>query len=179
MWKWTEFLDRLPAYNRHRFTPIFTRASMPRRLTAHICFLSLVVSAAVSVRAQQTKGDSDDSVSQTLKATEQAWLNAEKNHDAAAFEKLVANDWIAISPDGKSETKAERAAEIKTGHIESATLGDMKVRVFGFTAVVTGTDDETTTVDGKKSTDHYVWTDVFVKRNGKWVAVASQTAQIK
>jgi hypothetical protein len=33
--------------------------------------------------------------------------------------------------------------------------------------------------DGKKSSDHYVWTDVFVKRNGKWLAVASQTAQIK
>jgi ketosteroid isomerase-like protein len=110
---------------------------------------------------------------------EQAWLNAEKNHDAAAFEKLVADDWIAISPDGKSQTKAERAAEIKTAHIVSATLGDMNVRVFGDTAVVTGTDDEITMTDGKKSSDHYVWTDVFVKRNGKWLAVASQTVQIK
>jgi hypothetical protein len=33
--------------------------------------------------------------------------------------------------------------------------------------------------DGKKSGDHYVWTDVFLKRNGKWLAVASQTTQIK
>jgi ketosteroid isomerase-like protein len=152
---------------------------MPQRLIVRICFLSLVVSAAVSVQAQQTKSDSDDSVSQTLKAAEQAWLNAEKSNDAAAFEKLVADDWIAIGPDGKSQTKAERAAEIKTGHVESATLGDMKVRVFGFTAVVTGTDDETATVDGKSSTGHYVWTDVFVKRKGKWLAVASQTAQLK
>jgi hypothetical protein len=55
----------------------------------------------------------------------------------------------------------------------------MKVRVFGFTAVVTGTDEETATVDGKRSTGHYVWTEVFVKRKGKWLAVASQTAQIK
>jgi ketosteroid isomerase-like protein len=152
---------------------------MPQRLIARICFLSLVVSAAVSVQAQQTKGDSDDSVSQTLKAAEQAWLNAEKSNDAAAFEKLVGDDWIAIGPDGNSQTKAERAAEIKTGHVESATLGDMKVRVFGFTAVVTGTDEETATVDGKRSTGHYVWTDVFVKRKGKWLAVASQTAQLK
>jgi PAS domain S-box-containing protein len=35
----------------------------------------------------------------------------------------VADDWIAISPDGKSQTKAERAAEIKTADITSATLG--------------------------------------------------------
>jgi hypothetical protein len=47
------------------------------------------------------------------------------------------------------------------------------------TAVVTGTDDETTMESGKKSSDHYVWTDVFVKRNGTWLSVASQTAQIK
>ncbi len=58
-------------------------------------------------------------------------------------------------------------------------MGDMKVRVFGDTAVVTGTDDEITMEDGKKSSGHYVWTDVFVKRNGQWLAVASQTAQIK
>jgi ketosteroid isomerase-like protein len=93
--------------------------------------------------------------------------------------KLVADDWIAISPDGKSQTKADRAAEIKTADITSATLGDMKVRVFGDTAVVTGTDDEITLKDGKKSIDHYVWTDVFVKRNGEWLGVASQTTQIK
>ena len=152
---------------------------MPRRFIAHIGFLSLVLSVAVLVEAKQPKADSDAAISQTLQAIEQAWLNAEKSHDAAAFEKLVADDWIAISPDGKSQTKAERSAEIKTAHTVSATLGDMKVRVFGDTAVVTGTDDEVIMTDGKKSSDHYVWTDVFLKRNGKWLAVASQTAQIK
>jgi ketosteroid isomerase-like protein len=133
----------------------------------------------MNLQAQQSNGDSDGTISKTLQATEHAWLNAEKNHDVAAFEKIVADDWIAISPDGKTQTKAERAAEIKNGHIDAATLGEMKVRVFGDTAVVTGTDDETITVDGKKSTDHYAWTDVFVKRNGSWTAVASQTAQIR
>src|SRR6202521_2083516 len=149
---------------------------MPRRFIAHICFLSLVLSVAAPGEANQSKADSDAATSQTLQAIEQAWLNAEKSHDAAAFEKLVADDWIAISPDGKSQTKAERSAEIKTAHTVSATLGDMKVRVFGDAAVVTGTDDEITMTDGKKSSDHYAWTDVFVKRNGKWLAVASQTA---
>ena len=152
---------------------------MPRWFVLHICFLSLVLAAAVSGQAKEPKADSDAAISQTLKATEQAWLDAEKNHDAATFEKLVADDWIAITPDGKSQTKAERVAEIKAAHVTSATMGDMKVRVFGDTAVVTGTDDEVTMTDGKKSSDHYVWTDVFVRRNGKWLAVASQTAQVK
>ena len=152
---------------------------MPRRFIPHICFLSLVLAAAMPVQAEQPKADSDAAISQTLQAMEQAWLDAEKNNDAAAFEQIVADDWIAVNPDGKSQTRAERAAEIKTAHVVSATLGDMRVRVFGDTAVVTGTDDEITMTDGKKSSDHYVWTDVFLKRNGKWLAVASQTAQIK
>ena len=152
---------------------------MPRRFIPHICFLSLVLAAAMPVQAEQPKADSDAAISQTLQAMEQAWLDAEKNNDAAAFEQIVADDWIAVNPDGKSQTKAERAAEIKTAHVVSATLGDMRVRVFGDTAVVTGTDDEITMTDGKKSSDHYVWSDVFLKRNGKWLAVASQTAQIK
>jgi hypothetical protein len=58
----------------------------------------------------------------------------------------------------------------------SATLGPMDVRVFGDTAVVTGTVEEST--PGKPA-QHYVWTDVFVKRGGKWLAVASQTALVK
>jgi ketosteroid isomerase-like protein len=152
---------------------------MPRRFMAYICLLGLVLSAAVRVEAGQAKSDSDAAVSQTLQGVERAWLAAEKNHDAAAFEKLVAEDWIAITPDGKSQTKAERAAEIRSADTVSATLGEMKVRVFGETAVVTGTDDEVTIKDGKKSTDHYVWTDIFVRREGKWVAVASQTALVK
>ncbi len=152
---------------------------MPRRFVAPICFLSFVLSTVVPIHAGQSKANSDAADSQTLQSMEQAWLDAEKNHDATAFDKLVADDWVAISPAGKHETKAERAAEIKATRITSATLGDMKVRVFGDTAVVTGFDDEVTVVDGKKSSDRYVWTDVFVKRNGKWLAVASQTAQIK
>src|ERR1700737_1623002 len=110
---------------------VYRSFAMSRRFIPHICFLGLVLAAAVPVQAEQPKADSDAAISQTLQAIEQAWLKAEKNHDAAAFEKFVADDWIAISPDGKSQTKGERSAEIKTAHTVSATLGDMKVRVFG------------------------------------------------
>jgi ketosteroid isomerase-like protein len=162
----------------------------------HICYLGLLFAVAVPVQAKQPEADSDAATSQTLQHTEQAWVRAEKNHDATAFEQLVADDWIGITPNGKSQTKAERAAEVKFPHIAPAevrnmklrvlddttvTTGtdDMRVRVFGDTAVVTGTDAETALEDGNKSIAHYVWTDVFVKRNGKWLAVASQTAQVK
>jgi len=77
-----------------------------------------------------------------------------RNHDAKAFEKIGADDWIAITPEGKSQTRIERAAEIKAARTSSVTMGAMKVRVFGDTAAITGTDDRTTLADGKASSNH-------------------------
>jgi ketosteroid isomerase-like protein len=134
----------------------------------------LIVGVASSAGAGEPKGGNDDTA-RTLQAIEQTWLNAEKNHDPASFERLVADDWIALTPDGKRQTKAERSAKIKNSHMGAASLGPMDVRVFGDTAVVTGTVDET----AQNATHQYVWTDVFIKRRGQWLAVASQTALIK
>jgi ketosteroid isomerase-like protein len=144
-----------------------------------MCLLGCVAFAAAAVAAQEPKAAPASDVAATLKATEQAWIDAELHHDPAAFEKLVADDWVAITPEGPSETKAERAAEIVKGTVTSATLGPMNVRVFGDTAVVTGSDVETEIVHGKETTGYYVWTDVFVKREGKWLAVASQTTKVQ
>ena len=163
---------------------------MSGRIGAWICGLGLVFCGVVMMGTKSSyaraaygapaaQAASDAEVSKALQDVERAWISAESNHDAPKFEALVADDWIGISPEGKSQTKAERAAEIKGGSGAGAlTMGEMKVRVFGNTAVVTGTDDEVATKDGKKVTNHYAWTDVFVKRGGKWLAVASQTALV-
>jgi Domain of unknown function (DUF4440) len=96
-------------------------------------------------------------------------------------EKIFADDWIAIGPDGKSETKAEGMAALKSGELaaQSYELGAMTVRVFGNTAVVTGSDTEKSTYKGKDTSGTYAWTDVFVMREGHWQAAASQTTKVK
>jgi len=150
---------------------------MLKRFVVYTCFASFFFCTALFAQSNQPKATSDSADAKTLQAIEQAWATAERTHDVAAFEKIVADDWTAITPDGKFQTKSGRIAEIKASAVESSSLGDMKVRIFGNTAVVTGTAEETSVNSGKKTTDHYVWTDVFVKRGGKWVAVASQTAE--
>jgi len=152
---------------------------MSVRMLASVCLLSLALCFASSIWAGQPRDGADADTAKTLEGMEQTWLDAEKNHDPATFEKLVADDWIAITPDGKRQTKTERSANINNSHMGSASLGPMDVRVFGDTAIVTGTVEESTKENGKQSKRHYAWTDVFVKRNGKWLAVASQTALVK
>ena len=55
----------------------------------------------------------------------------------------------------------------------------MDVKVLGNVAVVQGSDTEKSSAGGKDTSGKWVWMDVFVKREGKWVAVRSQSAMVK
>lgn len=54
----------------------------------------------------------------------------------------------------------------------------MQVRVYGDTAVVIGRNTEKGTLKGKPYTYTYRWTDVFVRRDGRWQAVVSQWVKV-
>jgi len=121
------------------------------------------------------------SVEQNLMQMERDWTQAGLKKDAASLDKIIADDWVAIGFDGKTVTKAEVMADLKSGASAAQTveLGAMKVRVFGNTAVVTGSDTEKSTYKGKDSSGKYVWTDVFVMRQGRWQAAASQSTKVE
>lgn len=63
--------------------------------------------------------------------------------------------------------------------IRSMEVRDLKVRVMGDVAIVQGVDEEVTTVDGKDTSGKWAFTDVFARRDGRWVAVASHTSEVK
>jgi hypothetical protein len=54
----------------------------------------------------------------------------------------------------------------------------MTVRLFGNIVVNDTTNTETSTEDGKDTSGKYIWTDVFVKQNAHWRAVASQSTKV-
>jgi ketosteroid isomerase-like protein len=114
-------------------------------------------------------------VEQALMQMERDWTEAGLKKDVATLDKILADDWVGQGITGAA-TKAEALADLKSGDSkqDSVTLGEMKVRVFGNTAVVTGSDNEKSSYKGKDTSGHYTWTDVFVKRQGRWQAVASQ-----
>jgi ketosteroid isomerase-like protein len=121
------------------------------------------------------------SVSQTVKQLEHDWVDAAKAGDADKLSQILADDWVAISPDGTKETKASSLAALKSGasKLDSFDFGPMEVKVLGNVAVVQGSDTEKGTSKGKDSSGKYVWMDVFAKIDGKWQAVRSETAAVK
>jgi hypothetical protein len=77
--------------------------------------------------------------------------------------------------------KARSIDDLKSRNlkIESSKLDDMKVHVYGSSAVVTyGTTDKGTYKE-KDISGKYPWTDVFVKRNGRWQLVAGQGTPVR
>lgn len=132
--------------------------------------------SAHSTAAQGGQSQSASAVEQAVTQLEKDWTQAWLKKDATILERILADDWVGIDYTGKTMTKGESINELKSG--ASSTLsfefGPMKVRVYGDTAIVNGSDTERSTTRGKDSTGHYVWTDVFVRRNGRWQVVSSQ-----
>jgi ketosteroid isomerase-like protein len=120
------------------------------------------------------------SVEQNLMQMEKDWAQAGMKKDAATLDKVMADDWVGVDHEGKSYTKAEVMSDLKSGAsvTTSVELGAMKVRVFGNTAVVTGSDTEKSSYKGKDTSGTYAWTDVFVMRKGHWQAAASHSSKV-
>jgi ketosteroid isomerase-like protein len=115
-----------------------------------------------------------------LEKLEHEWIAAQKAKDPAKLAEILADNWIGVDWDGATEDKTAALEHLKMpGYgIESIEMGPMKVRFFGNTAIVTGTDTEKSRQDGRDSSGKYAFTDVFVKHKGKWKAVASQNAKL-
>jgi uncharacterized protein (TIGR02246 family) len=142
----------------------------------------LLVSACVGLAFAQSQAPPTQgpSAAEAVKQIEHDWVDAVKAGDADKVSEILADDWIGIGYDGTRETKKSHLAEMKSGtaKLESFEFGPMDVKVLGNVAVVQGSNTEkSTTTDGKDSSGKYAWMDVFVKRDGKWVIVRSQSTE--
>lgn len=109
---------------------------------------------------------------------ERDWAEAIVKHDAAAISRIVAEDWSETSWDGTSFGKAQALADLPFGTTESITMDPIKVRVFGLVAIVSAGDVEKSTYKGKDTSGHYVWTNVYLNREGLWQVVATQGSKL-
>ena len=123
----------------------------------------------------EASGDSQASLEQMFTKMENDWAEADNKKDAAFLDHILADDWTYLGPKGIA-TKPQHLAELKSGGggLEFETIANVKVRVYGDTAVVTGSANQKSSEKGKDTSGHYIWTDVFVKRHGRWQAVNSQ-----
>jgi ketosteroid isomerase-like protein len=139
---------------------------------------AVLVSITLSIFgvAKDKAGNTD----QAVLSIEKEMLNALLKGDASASERYLADTYIFTGPDGEVSNKAQSVADLKSGDLkfQSATLDDAKVSVYGDTAIVTFASMDKGTYKGKDISGKTRWTDVFIKRNGKWQIVASHGSRI-
>jgi hypothetical protein len=141
----------------------------------------LVVAATSLAYGQSAAKDPKSSDEQTITKMEQDWGVALVKRDMAVIDRLEAPEYMYSAPDGSISNRVENDNDLKTGVvvIESFKLDDLKVRVFGDTAVAYGLETEKSTYKGKDTSGQYRFTDVFVRRNGAWQAVATHASKVE
>ena len=114
-------------------------------------------------------------------ALEQQWLQSQKTNNPDLVAPLLADKFIMTGSDGKVTGKAESLATAKKTKYDSVDYDDVKVTVFGNTAIATGRfKAKGTDASGKPLDAHERWTDTWVKMsNGQWQCVASHSSPVK
>jgi len=119
-------------------------------------------------------------VEDEIKKMEMERAAAAVKADTATLERMTADDYTFINRRGQLLTKAETMSRLKSGDIKLTAndVSDLKVRVYGNTAVVNGRVDVKGTMAGKDSSGPVLFTRVYVKKDGRWQSVAFQQTPI-
>jgi len=145
-----------------------------KRVAIAISVVGLVFGVAILAQTQT------ESVEQELIKLENEWADAWVKSDVAFNDRIMADDFTWTSPWGWVVTKADNLTLIKSGEdvITSWVLADMKARVYGDAAVVTGRNTVKETYKGKDISSQNRWTHTWVRRAGRWQCVAAHSSEI-
>lgn len=126
---------------------------------------------SAGVAAQET----EKSDAAAVRALEMKWTESYKERNIDILSSLLAEDFVITIEDGSVYSKAgyiSHSADTSV-QVEVAELSDLKVRMHGETAIVTGAYHERGQSSGKRYEYHDRLTDVWMKSGGKWQVVAS------
>jgi ketosteroid isomerase-like protein len=103
------------------------------------------------------------------------YVDSVQTSNVARFRELLADDFLASMPDGTLLTRAqflENTAKPVT--ITKLAAHDVNIRLMGDFAIIHARTTYTL-ADGWQASGRY--TDVWAKRNGRWVAVAAHVTR--
>jgi ketosteroid isomerase-like protein len=112
---------------------------------------------------------------------EQQWLQSQKTNNPDLVAPLLADKFVNTGSDGKVTGKAESLATAKATKYDSVAYDEVKVTVFGSTAIATGDfKAKGTDASGKLLDAHERFTDTWVKMPaGHWQCIASHQSPAK
>lgn len=148
--------------------------TMTRNILGTVLAASLISSAA---QAQTSRSPAEQQASQLLRD----WVTAENEHDAAALDRILDDQFISTYGGGKPARKKAFIASLTKGKADpkqSQSLTDETVVVDGDTAILVGTNIFHRTDGAKPDGLALRYTITCVRRHGRWVALAEHIVKM-
>ena len=105
--------------------------------------------------------------------SERQWAESVATGDTSAIERILADDFVGVDPKGHLYTKRQMIDDTRNApkYFVSNRLNDVKVRFYGTTAIAQGSE---TWEKRSGERGRFVWTDTWLRRNGRWQIVAAE-----
>ena len=139
--------------------------------------LSIAHAAGVAAQEKAAKASPEDEVRALETARAQALIHA----DTTALAHMTADEFVEISRLGTLRTKADNIRDIGSGALKLITVkyDSVSVKLYGDVAVLRAIADNTGSLRGFPFSGRIWYTRIFVKRDGRWQAVAMQHTPIQ
>jgi ketosteroid isomerase-like protein len=144
---------------------------------ARIAVITVFLATPLFAQGQTSAAKNDKAVQEVI-AFRNRYIEAEENRDMAFLDKIVADDFFALNPQGKLLDKTGQLENLKRPdrtlkvlnpretHVQFYANGDVAILTEHVT--VDGTDK------GKPFGGEYRFLRVFAKQNGNWKVVLAQ-----
>jgi hypothetical protein len=141
---------------------------------------------------EQKKQTDDEREKQALIGLRQRTNEAFARRDIAEMGRALSPDFVVTTPDGDLKTRQEEIVKVQTGELNIVSVvqqfgglahqpPDLDVRLYDDVervAIFRGVDKITGKMGAEEVTGDFRFTDVLVKRDGKWQFVASHSVAL-
>jgi ketosteroid isomerase-like protein len=152
---------------------------MVKTLAATGVALLMAVSMTHAQPAKAQAGSTSAAVD-AVTAAELARFKAQTAGDLKALDALLGDELVYTHSSAQVDSKASYVESMRSGALTYKTIEprDIKVSVFGNTAIITAAAHITAVSKGQPVDNQLRYTDVWVLRNGRWQMVAWQSTRL-
>ena len=117
---------------------------------------------------------------QYLRQIDREWNEAYPNRNIETLNRIIADDWKCIDGAGQMISKQQLLERVAASPnpFDSHKFDEFSLRIFGDTAIITGRVFGNGRNKGGDFSLEQRYTRVYVKRDDKWLAIATQVTVV-
>ena len=152
---------------------------MKKSLVAFSLALTAVASVAALGFAQSATPSDAETVAAITQLENEA-VKADLAQDASFYDRYLADGWTGGTSRGTWDSKESLVADMKdtkNNKTNSESISNVKVHVYGDTAVASYTNTYDSMIKGQHYARTIISTDTFMRQNGQWKQIAGHSSQ--